>query len=117
MTRPALPFPGQTLHGLRRPRILARAARLAARAYRPERDRARWMARLECGQRVEAALARLEAELETRRRAGDPSWRPRYHVEVLAALIAESVAPAEFAAPALPAQAKASGSEALRRAT
>lgn len=117
MTRPAPHIPGQTLRGLHRPRILARAAHLAARAYRPERDRARWIARLECGQRVEAALSRLEAELEERRRAGDPSWRPRYHVEVLAALIAENAATVGLFPPALPVQAKASGSEALRRAT
>ena len=89
-----------------RPRILIETARIGARLYRRKRDLAAALPGTS-GLGARQILARLraaEAECERLRRAGSPAWRPSRHVQVLAALLAEA------------AQAKASGSAALRSA-
>ncbi len=77
--------------GLRRPRLLVRAARLGV----PDYDRDRDLRRLMRGQSVptpERAISRLmeeEGALEATRRDGDASYSVLRHVEILIALMAE----------------------------
>ena len=75
---------------LYRPRLLAKAARLGARAYRRCRDLPGFGT--QSAARIRAKLAEVEARLEDDRRAGAPHYRPGRHVQVLAALLAESAA-------------------------
>ncbi len=78
---------------LRRPRLLARAARqLAGEA--PKGSLTRRLVRgplPERGARLGRLLG-LEAEAEAQRRAGAPAYSPRRHVEILAAILQEAPA-------------------------
>ena len=97
------------LFPIRRPRTLALSARIGASRYRRGRDLPGAVPGLLTGG-AEAILPRLLAEerrCEAARRARSPGYRPGRHVQILSALLAEAAA----------SQAKASGSEALRRAT
>ena len=87
-----------------RPRLLVESARIGALRYRRERDLAAICPGM-TGAAIVSHLARSERQCESLRRACSPAYRPGRHVRVLAALLAET------------AQTKASGSEALRRAT
>lgn len=92
-----------------RPKLLVQTARIGAKNYRRDRDLPGAVPGL-LAQTQEMILPRLaaaEAQCELDRRAKSAAYRPARHVQVLAALLAETVA----------AQAKASGSEALRSAT
>lgn len=96
-----------------RPRLVIQAARAGAAGYQRRRDLPGALAGsgrgIGNGSRT-AIIARLtEVELgcEELRRARSPAYRPGRHVQVLAALLAESAT----------GQAKASGSEALRVST
>ena len=101
-----------------RPALMARAAEIAARAYRRERDlpgaKPGLLAQSEAG--ILPALAREEEGLEAQRRARAPGYRAARHLQVLAAYLAEcrdaGVVPGGNAT-----QPKASGSAALRRST
>lgn len=92
-----------------RPRILVKTAKIAARHYRRTRDLPGAVPGL-LAQSVEKILPRLveaEAVCETERRAHSAAYRPGRHVQILAALLAETKI----------SQPNASGSEALRLAT
>jgi hypothetical protein len=98
---------------LRRPRLLVRAARAALGAAR----RASVVAEAGPAAAGGAGLGRLreiESGIEVERRAGAAGYSPARHVTALAALLGALVA---GPAPGVPGQAKASGSDALRRAT
>jgi hypothetical protein len=97
------PFP------MERPALLARAAKAGARAYLRSRDLPGAVPGLvaQPEARILPRLAEAEARCEAARRAHAPDYRPARHVQILAALLAETAA----------AQPKASGSSALRRAT
>ena len=79
------------IKNLRRPRLLVRAAKLGQSDY----DREKVLKRITRGQsevRIDAALDVLipvEESLEEARRAGDASYVPSRHVEVLIAILAE----------------------------
>lgn len=107
------PFP------MRRPALLARAACTGAAAYARGRDLPGAVPGLlaQPGARILAKLAEAEARCEAARRERAPGYRPARHVQVLAALIAETRAAREAPGPAAADQPKASGSSALRRAT
>ncbi len=110
--RPTAPAAGASPFPMERPRLLARAARRAARLYRRARDLPGAVPGLlsrEEGEIV-ARLAAAEARCEAERRAGAAGYRPARHLQILAALLAE-------AGRARADQPKASGSSALRRAT
>ena len=107
----------QTTHGdplgtafpLRRPLTLARGASIGASRYRRSRDLPGAVPGLLSGE-AEAILPRLiveERRCEEARRRRSAGYRPAQHVQILSALLAEAAAR----------QAKASGSDALRRAT
>lgn len=89
-----------------RPRILIETARIGACRYHRDRDLGAALPGASGlgAQQIVARLRAVEAECERLRRMGSPAWRPSRHVQVLAALLAEA------------AQAKASGSAALRSA-
>lgn len=87
-----------------RPRLLFESARIGALRYRRERDLAVICPGV-AGAEIVSHLMRSERQCESLRRAGSPAYRPGRHVRILAALLAET------------SQTKASGSEALRRAT
>ena len=92
-----------------RPKILVTTARLGARRYRRQRDLPGAVPGL-LAQPDAAILPKLveaEARCEEARRAGSVAYRPARHVQVLAALLAETRMT----------QANASGSAALRSAT
>lgn len=89
-----------------RPRLLIETARIGARLYRRERDLAAALRGTTPGSPalIVARLGEAEQACEELRRNRSPAYRPAEHVQVLSALLAEA------------AQAKASGSEALRAA-
>lgn len=92
-----------------RPKILVSTAQYGARRYRRERDLPGAVPGLLSrpqGQ-ILPRLWEAEAHCEQERRARSAAYRPGRHVQILAALLAETD-PAN--------QAKASGSEALRSA-
>lgn len=93
---------------MRRPRILANTARAGSRMYRRTRDLPGavpgLLARPEGD--ILRVLAATEARCEADRQAQSAAYRPARHVQVLAALLAET----------RDAQANASGSAALRPA-
>ena len=85
------------LIGLRRPRLLVRAARLGLSDYTRERDLKRMFAPDAPpgpGQAMEPLMER-EAEIDAVRREGGAAYSAARHVEVLTALIAESRIAAE----------------------
>jgi protein-disulfide isomerase-like protein with CxxC motif len=77
---------------LRRPRILVTAARHACADYRRDRDLKRILGDTPppAGRRLIAELVAQEAALDAVRRAQDGTYAPARHVEVLAALMAET---------------------------
>lgn len=80
---------------LRRPRLLARAAREGARMYRRDRDlRASLpgMTGPRKGVDIVSRLLGVEAQIEAERVSGAYSYSPMRHVGVLSALVAESLA-------------------------
>ena len=92
-----------------RPRLLVKTAKYGAKRYRRERDLpgaiAGLLARPSC--EILPRLREAEEICEEERLTRSAAYRPGRHVQILAALLAESVL----------AQPKASGSEALRSAT
>lgn len=86
----------QTSSPLRRarPKMLARAARAAAKSYRRGRDCPRAVIAASEGE-ILPALAAEEERQETARRAKSPAYRPAGHVQILAALLAEAQAPGQ----------------------
>jgi len=94
-----------------RPKLLIETARIGARLYRRERDLAAALPGMAGGPReqIVARLGEAERSCEEMRRQRAPGYRPAAHVQMLSALLAE-------ASQAVQAQAKASGSESLRRA-
>ena len=92
-----------------RPKLLVHTARIGARNYRRDRDLPGAVPGLlaQAQELILPKLAAAEAQCERDRRAKSAAYRPGRHVQILAALLAETVA----------AQANASGSEALRSAT
>ena len=91
-----------------RPRLLIKTARIGARIYRRERDLLGAVPGLLTGSpaRILPSLIAAEQKCESDRRAKSAAYRPARHVQILSALLAESAG----------AQAKASGSAALRSA-
>ncbi len=106
-----------------RPALMVRAAAIAARHYRRERDLAAAVPGLlaEPERALLPRLAHEEAALETRRRAGRAGYRPGRHLAVLAAFVAEcraaGIDPADAVLAADGAQANASASRSFRSAT
>ncbi|MDH3666774.1 MAG: DUF6477 family protein [Paracoccaceae bacterium] len=85
-------MPQKTSAPLFRPKSLIRTARIGARLYRRERDLAAALP----GRVVQAASAIIaqlqfaEQQCESLRRGRSPAYKPARHVQVLAALLAES---------------------------
>ncbi|MHC9237638.1 DUF6477 family protein [Pseudooceanicola sp. 502str34] len=79
------------LTGLRRPRLLMRAARIAARDYRrtPHLRRLLGIEAPGTGPAL-VHLMEVEAEINHSRRIGDAAYSVQRHVEVLSALVAEA---------------------------
>jgi hypothetical protein len=80
---------------LRRPRLLARAAREGARMYRRERDLRTSLPGMtgpRKGVDIVSRLLGIEAQIEAERVSGAYSYSPMRHVGVLSALVAESLA-------------------------
>lgn len=77
---------------LRRPRILARAARLGARNYCRKRDLRRILGYGEVPKPAAAVMRLLELEesLDTARRGGEAGYSLIRHVDVLSALAGEA---------------------------
>lgn len=78
--------------GLRRPRLLIRAARAGLAEYNRTRDLRRLM-RMAVAPGPDRALCLLveeEARIEATRRAGDAAYSLTRHIEVLIAMIAEA---------------------------
>lgn len=106
----------QELQNLRRPKLLARAARAGAALY----DRSRHLSRIlgtGIPQKHEVILELLlnrEQELESQRKTGNAEYRAARHVEVLIALRCEA---AQREAAQAEDQVKASGMEAFFSAT
>ena len=80
------------LAGLRRPRLLIRAARFGLSEYRrtPALRRLFAAAGARTSAQIVATLLEREADLDSRRRAGDAAYSVARHVEVLIALMAEA---------------------------
>lgn len=80
------------LGGLRRPKILIRAARAGVSDYRRDRDLKRLFRSLRgtSPQQVIVTLITEESRLELCRAAGDATYSVQRHVGVLTALIAEA---------------------------
>ena len=84
--------PISMLSGLRRPRLMMRAARIGAEAYRREAHLPRILG-YGAMPRHAAALIKLipmEAELEARRQSGDAGYNIVRHLDVLIAMVAEA---------------------------
>ncbi len=80
---------------LRRPRILARAAREGAKMYRRERDlrvSLPGMTGPRKGVDIVSRLLGIEAQIEADRQAGAYEYSAMRHVQVLSALVAEMMA-------------------------
>lgn len=77
---------------LRRPRLLVRAARFGLSEYNRARVLRRLTGRDEAPSPARAVpiLLEAEAQAEDRRRAGDATYSPGRHVELLSALMAEA---------------------------
>ncbi|WP_392664019.1 DUF6477 family protein [Amaricoccus sp. B4] len=80
------------LGGLRRPKILIRAARAGVSDYRRDRDLKRLFRNLRgtAPHQVMVTLIAEESRLESCRAAGDATYSVQRHVGVLTALIAEA---------------------------
>ena len=93
-----------------RPKILVTTAQYGAQRYRRERDLPGAVPGLlsQPEREIVPCLIRAEEECEEDRKARSAAYRPGRHVQVLAALLAETAQNRV--------QAKASGSEALRSA-
>ena len=80
------------LHSLHRPRLLIRAARIAAEEYRRDRHLARVLGGAPPKRRGAALLQLLETEglMNERRKARDGAYSVARHVETLAAVIGEA---------------------------
>jgi len=76
---------------LRRPKLLLRAARIAAAGYRRDRDLSRILKGSEPrdSKRLLPKLAEIEAHMEEARSEGDSTYSISRHVEVLAVILAE----------------------------
>lgn len=115
---PFLPQTLQTLErfsGLRRPRLLIRAARFGLMDFRRERDLRRILGEgmVPTGAVTMGRLLDLEEMLDEMRRTGNAAYRPARHVEVLIAVMAE----ARLMTRAEGDQENASAIAAFRRAT
>ncbi|NOX73085.1 MAG: hypothetical protein GXP03_05530 [Alphaproteobacteria bacterium] len=77
---------------LRRPRILIRAARIAASEYRRDRDLKRLLraGKLPNPGKTMPRLLAMEQDIEATRQAGHATYSITKHVEILAALVAEA---------------------------
>lgn len=77
---------------LRRPRLLIRAARFGLAEYRRTPALRRLFAQtgVRTAEQIVGLLLRREADMDDRRRAGDPAYGVAAHVETLIALMAES---------------------------
>lgn len=106
----------QTLAALRRPRLLVRAARFGLPEYDRPRDLRRLLRRTVTPPPGRALLALLdqEAALDALRKAGDVTYSPARHIDLLIAIMGEAQ---HLPRPAPAPQVKASGISALRRAT
>ena len=80
------------LANLRRPRLLMRAARFGLGDYRRERDLRRLVTTTATTTPEETVpqLLSVEERLEATRLAGDASYSPARHIDVLIALLAEA---------------------------
>lgn len=81
-----------TLDTLRRPRLLVRAARHGLSDYNRSRDLRRIAGFSDTAKphQVTAQLLDMEDNMEHRRVAGDHTYEPARHIELLVALMAES---------------------------
>ncbi|ETX16464.1 hypothetical protein OCH239_01095 [Roseivivax halodurans JCM 10272] len=113
----------QIVSGMRRPRLLVRAARIGSEGYTRSRHLPRLIGAQAAADPEEALTRLLETEepLDAARRSGSAGYSPARHVELLSAIIAEleiarrEQASEEIAPP--PDHAKASGSASFLRAT
>ena len=78
------------LANLRRPRLLMRAARFGLGDYRRERDLRRLVTTTATPEETVPQLLSVEERLEATRLAGDASYSPARHIDVLIALLAEA---------------------------
>jgi hypothetical protein len=78
------------LANLRRPRLLMHAARFGLGDYRRERDLRRLVDSTASPEVTVPRLLTVEEELEATRVAGDASYSPARHIDVLIALLAEA---------------------------
>lgn len=78
------------LANLRRPRLLMHAARFGLGDYRRERDLRRLVAPFGAPEDTIPHLLSVEERLEATRLAGDASYSPARHIDVLIALLAEA---------------------------
>ena len=78
------------LANLRRPRLLMHAARFGLGGYRRERDLRRLVDSAASPDQTVPRLLSVEEELEATRLAGDASYSPARHIDVLIALLAEA---------------------------
>ena len=92
-----MPFDACPAPKLRRPRLLARAARAGMAQYRRERDLAGAL-KGRTGQGLIDALTLAEAACEAQRREDSPAYSVTRHVKLLTALLAEARAAALAAA-------------------
>lgn len=91
----AAPVEPETPGLLRRPRLLASAAREGAKMYRRERDLRMSLPGMtgpRKGVDIVSRLLGIEAEIDAERRAGVAAYSSLRHVQVLSALVAESLA-------------------------
>ncbi|MEM9431660.1 MAG: DUF6477 family protein [Pseudomonadota bacterium] len=79
-----------TLAELVRPRLLVRAARLAALDYRAARDLRSALGTVPSRRQVLPTLLAAEEEAEGERRTGARTYSASHHISLLAALIAEA---------------------------
>ncbi len=79
-----------TLAGLRRPKLLIRAARIGLAQYRRDRDLRRLIDGEMPPHRALPRLLEEEERIEERRRKGDASYSANRHIEVLIALMGEA---------------------------
>ena len=82
--------PISCLAGLRRPRLMIRAARLGVADYRRERDLRRLLQGMPSASDILDALIDAEARAEAVRKAGDATYNIARHIELLIALLAEA---------------------------
>ena len=99
----------QETYPMSRPKLLVTTAKMGAQNYRRTRDLPGAIPGLlsQPADQILPKLAAAEEKCELERREKSAAYRPARHVQILAALLAETFA----------AQANASGSEALRSAT